>query len=226
MFRSKLIMSSLLVLAVALAGCGGGGGSKVKASALEPRLLPDSAIPGFTLERKLDWTDPVNLIGEGIQIPEVLHPSQAVAVIDRAHFEGAAGEILRKGSGLNANEVRIGVAKFKSAGDATTIRTWMHKQDLQQPCFSECAFSPQPTALAGAPGTQFVIQKAALPPPPPGAPAGAKPPPGVTGPANYLAEFTFGPYLYWVALQADQSAKGQVEAGIKAYYQRAKHEPV
>jgi hypothetical protein len=41
-------------------------------------------------------------------------------------------------------------------------------------------------------------------------------------PTNYLAEFTIGPYLQWVYLQADAKAKQQVAAGVKLYYEHAK----
>jgi hypothetical protein len=67
---------------------------------------------------------------------------------------------------------------------------------------------------------QYVVQTAAPPPPPPGAPKGAK----IVGgaPANYLAEFTRGPYLYWAALRgSDASAKREVDTGLKAYYHHA-----
>lgn len=218
-----LVLPVLVVFAAAVAGCG--GSSKVSSSSLRPRLLPASAVPGFGLERTLDWSDPVNLIGEGVQLPQVTHPTDAVKKFKDAHFEGAAGEVLRRGAGLNATEARLGVAKFKSADDALAVRSWMHSQDLQQPCFSECAFNPRAATVPGVPQLGFVIQTASAPPgPPPGAP---KPPAGArvaTGPnpANYLAEFTVGRYLYWIALGADSTAKTQVEAGIKAYYAHAK----
>ena len=220
------VVSSLVVLAV-LSGCG--GGDKVSSSSLAPRLLPASAIPGFVQERTFDWSDPVNLVGEGIAIPQNTRPSDALKKFQKSHLEGAAGEVLRRGAGLGATEVVVGVAKFKSDDDATTVKTWMHNQDLQQPCFSECAFAPRQTTVPGAPGMQFVVQTA---------PAVVRPLPGVKtkGPpkfahappeaANYLAEFTSGPYLYWADLRgSDVSAKRQVEAGLKAYYDHAKREP-
>src|SRR5260370_40846520 len=78
-----------------VAGCG--GQSKVSSTALMPRLAPESAAPGFHLERTLDWSDPTNLVGEGIRLPERTHPSQAVSEIHGAGFEGAAGEQLNQG---------------------------------------------------------------------------------------------------------------------------------
>jgi hypothetical protein len=220
------VVSSLVVLAV-LSGCG--GGDNVSSSSLDPRLLSASAIPGFVQERKLDWSDPVNLVGEGIAIPQNTHPSDAVKKFQKSHLEGAAGEVLRKGAGLGATEVVVGVAKFKSDGDATSVAKWMHNQDLQQPCFSECAFAPQQTTVPGAPGVQFVVQTApAVVRPLPGAKTKGprKLPHGLPQSANYLAEFTSGPYLYWADLRgSDSTAKRKVEAGLKAYYDHAKREP-
>src|SRR5205823_10768123 len=103
---------------------------------------------------------------------------------------------------------------------------WMHGQDLQQPCFSECAFSPTPLQLPGVPGSAAVVQTAAAPPPPP---AGARAPVGAapgSPPANYLAEFTIGPYLYWVWGQVDATPKNKTlfQEGLKLYYQHARQQ--
>jgi hypothetical protein len=227
MQRAKWLVPSVVLLAVAVAGCG--GTKHVKASSLEPRLLPSSAVPGFSLERKLDWSDPINLVAEGIQVPQAIHPSDAVARFNSAHLEGSAGEILKQGGGLDATEVHVGVAKFKSSADAASVRDWMHGLDLQQPCFSECAFSPRASTLAGVPGSRYVIQTAtSLPGPPPGVklpPNAPKLPANTPRPANYLAEFSIGPYLYWVSVSTNTSAKSRFEAGVKAYYQHVKQQP-
>jgi hypothetical protein len=210
-------LSLALFLVVAVAGCGGGGDSTVSASSLQPHLASATSVPGFKLERRLDWSDPVNLVSEGMFLPEATHPSQAVSEIKNAHFEGAAGEVLRQGSGFNATELNIGVAKFKSAADANAVRDWMHKQDLQQPCFVQCIFSPRPASIRGVPGARFVVQlPTGAPKPPPGAiPVGGGPQ------SNYLAEFTVGRYLHWVFLQASAKDKGEVVAGVKGYYAQA-----
>jgi hypothetical protein len=63
------------------------------------------------------------------------------------------------------------------------------------------------------------VQSGTARPLPPGAPKNAKlgPPP-----ANYMAEFTIGPYLYWAFLQGDASAQSRFEEGVALYYQHAK----
>jgi hypothetical protein len=205
-----------LVSVVLVAGCGGGD-SKVSASSLNPRLLPSSSLPGFRLERKLDLSDPVNLVGEGIALPEATHPSAAVKEFESAGVQGASGEVFKQGGGLDATEVHIGTARFGSGGNADKVRKWMHGQDLQQPCFSQCAFSPRPTRLPGVPNSAAVVQVATAPPAAP----------GVVAPANYRAEFTSGPYLYWVWFRGDASAKTKAEfvAGLKLYYRHAKQQP-
>jgi hypothetical protein len=202
----------LAALSLALvSGCGGGG--KVSATSLDPRLLAASSVPGFRLERTLDWSNPVNLVGEGVALPDITHPSAGVKEFQSAHLKGGAGEVLIRGGGLNASEIHIGVAKFDSTSDAAKVRSWMHGQDLQQPCFVVCAFKPQPMKLSGVPNSAAVVQTT----------AGGKP---GSGPANYRAEFTVGPYLYWVWLPGDASAKtkSRFETGLGRYYRHAKQQ--
>jgi hypothetical protein len=206
-----------LFAALAIAGCGGGGG-KVSAASLRSRLLPATAIPGFGLQRTLDWSDPVNLVGEGLRIPQRTRPREALSEFSGADFKGAVGEVLS--SGPNGTEVTIGVAKFSSEADANRVRDWMHREDLRQPCFSQCIFSPAAVTVAGSPGLRLVVQSSPPPPRPPGAPRGVKF--VAPAPANYHAEFTVGPYLYWASLTADSTAKTRFEEGMKLYYAHAK----
>ena len=225
----KLWLSAIAVLLIAgvAAGCGGSSG-KVPAASLTPRLLPPSSVPGFGLQRTLNWGDPVNLVGEGLALPQVTHPSTAVNAFRQAHLKGAAGEILVHGSGLEETAVQIGVAKFDSPADANKVRDWMHRQDLTQPCFSQCIFSPAPASIPGIPNLSMVVQSSHVPPPP-GPPPGVSLPPGVrrrasvaAPPASYFAEFTIGPYLYWALLHANSAAQSQFEAGVRLYYQHAR----
>lgn len=206
--RPWLLAALLLALVTA---CGGGG--KVSAKSLDPRLLPASAVPGFVLARRLDWSNPVDLVGEGVALAGFTHPSAGVTEFQSAHLKGAAGEVLSRGAGLNATEIHIGVAKFDSASDAAKARSWMHGQDLQQPCFTICAFRPQPMKLSGVPNSAAVVQTT----------TGGKP---GSGPANYRAEFTVGPYLYWVWFPGDASAKtkSRFETGLGRYYRHAKQQ--
>ena len=212
-----------------LAGCGSSG-NEVSAASLKPRLLP--APSGFHLLRTLDWSDPVNLVGEGLFLPEATHPSQAVKEIRDAGFRGAAGEDLNRG-GPTGDQIRTGVIKLKSDSAATKVRDWLHSQDLQQPCFAQCIFSPRNLAIAGIPGAKAVRQ---VPTggPPSGPPPGVKLPPGVTPPkgavapgsgppTRYLVEFTVGSYLYFASTEGTGSRAGaRFVAGAKRYYERVK----
>jgi hypothetical protein len=215
--RKRLFAVAILSAGFAITGCGGGG--KVSSASLQPRLLPGSAVPGFGLQRTLNWSDPVDLVGEGVALPQITHPSVAVKEFKDAHFRGATGEVLTSGSSFNATEVILGVAQFEGAADANRVRDWMHQEDLDQPCFSQCIFAPFPVTVSGIPSLRFVVQSSHAPPPPPGAPRGATVGPA---PANYLAEFTVGPYLYWAALHADSTARARFEQGVKLYYAHAK----
>jgi hypothetical protein len=211
LLRKCLLTLAVLPLAL-VTGCGGGGG-EVSAKSLDPRLLPVSSLPGFGLERRLDWTNPIDLVGEGVALPSATYPSAGVKEFQDAHLKGAAGEVLNRGVGLNANEIHIGVAKFDSASDAAGVRSWMHGQDLQQPCFTQCVFSPRSIKLPGVPNSTAVVQTT----------TGGKP---GSGPANYRAEFTVGPYLYWVWFQGDASdeTKKRFQSGLDLYYQHAKQQ--
>jgi hypothetical protein len=219
-------VAALLIIGV-VTGCGGSSG-KVSAASLNPRLLPASSVPGFGLQRTLNWSDPVNLVGEGLSLPQATHPSTAVKNFKEAHLQGAAGEILTHGSGLEENAAQIGVARFDTAADANKVRDWMHREDLTQPCFSQCIFSPAPATIAGIPNLSMVVQRSHLPAPP-GPPPGVKIPRGVSrraqvgpAPAGYFAEFTIGRYLYWAVLHADSTAQSPFEAGVRLYYQHAR----
>jgi len=204
--RASLLAVLLLAL---VTGCG--GGDKVSATSLEPRLFPASEVPGFGLAKTYDWGDPVNLVGEGVALSGLTQPSAGVDTFESAHLKGAAGELLTQGAGLDVSELHVGVAKLGSDSDAVEVRSWMHGQDLQQPCVTACVFKPQATKLSGVPDSSAVIQTTV------GGKAGS-------APANYRAEFTIGPYLYWVWFQGDSSAttKSRFETGISRYYQHAK----
>jgi hypothetical protein len=217
----------------ALTGCG--GTSKVSSASLMSRLAPESVAPGFHLVRTLDWSDPANLVGEGIHLPERTHPSQAIKVINGAGFEGAMGEQLNQG-GPTGQTITTGVMKLQSASDATKVRDFMHGQDLETPCFEQCIFSPVSLAIPGVPGAVGVRQ-------PPVGPAAAgptgpsprilaalrrqgikppTPPPGALSgpPTNYFVEFTIGPYLYFASING--GTQGQFIAGAKQYYEKVK----
>ena len=214
--RERSFVAVCACAGLVLAGCGSSGSSSsVSSASLRSHLLPSNSIPGFGLQRTLDWSDPVNLVGEGLFLPQATHPSTALKEFKDAHLRGASGQVFTTGPGLNETQVRVGVARFNSAADANRVRDWMHRQDLHQPCFSQCIFAPGQVTVSGIPSLRMVIQTSHVPPPPKGAPPGAR---VSGGPTNYLAEFTVGPYLYWTILQADPTAKAKFEEGVKGYY--------
>jgi hypothetical protein len=216
--KRQLLVGACVCLVVALAGCGDSGGGKVSSASLQSRLLPASSVPGFGLQRTLDWSDPINLVGQGLSLPQVTRPSVAVNEFKDAQLRGSAGEVLATGAGVNATEAVVGVARFKSESDANRVRDWMHTQDLHQPCFGQCIFAPGPVSVQGIPSLRFVVQSSHAPPLPPGSPRGAR----VAAPANYLAEFTVGPYLYWAVLHGESGAQPRFEQSLKRYYAHAK----
>jgi hypothetical protein len=222
--KGGLFAVAALGATLAVAGCGGSE-KEVSAASLRPRLLPTSVVLpfGFALQRTQDWSDPVNLVGEGFQIPQRTRPSEAVGEFTGAHLEGSAGETFTRGGAMNQSELVVGVAKFASAADAERVRDWMHRENLKQPCYSQCIFAPASVTLHGLPGVRLAVQSAKAPVLPPGAPPQAKAHPP-SGPANYGAEFTVGPYLYWAGLRADSRAQSRFEQGVKLYYARAQQQ--
>jgi hypothetical protein len=208
-----------VVVPAVLAGCGGGGGKTVSSSSLHPRLLP--SIAGLRFERSFDWRDPVDLVGQGIAIPQATAPSRAVKEFQDAGYRGAAGVAFTP-RGQPEPETIEAVAQLRSSADARKVLTWLHGQDLQQPCFSQCIFQPRSIAIRGVPGAEGVAQVPGQQPLPPGArklPSGA----ASGGPqTNLIAEFTIGPYLYYARTQADRREQPRFVAGVKLAYTRAK----
>jgi hypothetical protein len=228
--KGILMVVAASVVAAGLGGLTGcGSDSKVSASSLKPRLLPASLTPGFHMLRTFDWSDPVNLVSEGIFLPELTHPSEAVKEVRGADFQGAAGEQLNRG-GPTGSDIRTGVVKFKSASGAEKVRDWMHREDMQQPCFAQCIFTPRNLALSGVPGAEAVQQVPSVQPPgtpPPGVklPPGVRVPrvlPGSGPPTRYLAEFTIGHYLYFLRTEGNAAARAKFVSGTQQYYKRVK----
>jgi hypothetical protein len=226
----KRVLLGLCCLCACLevAACGSGG--KVSSASLQPRLLSASSVPGFAIQRKFDWSDPVNLVGEGLALPARTRPSEAVREFTGARYRGAAGEVIANGISVEATEVRLGVARFDSSADANRVRDWMHGEDLKQPCFQQCIFAPGNVPVTGIPAARFVVQTSHRPSgPPPGVriPRGVRVPSTVgQAPSNYLAEFTVGPYLYWVILEGAPGAQAKFEQGLRLYYAHARQSGV
>jgi hypothetical protein len=211
-----------LATAAGLAACGGGSSGKVSSAALEDRLLPASSVPGYRQQRTFDWSDSVNLVGEGLVLPESTHPSEGVKTFHDAGLKGAAGERFAQGKPPDESYLTIGVLKLKSAKAARKARDWMHGQDLLQPCFSACIFSPRNLRIPGVPTATAVQQTPTLSPPGvkslrPG--AKAVPPPGVQGPpTHYLVEFTTGRYLYFFNGDGSRRDARKVVTTTQGYY--------
>ena len=82
---------TMATLAIGLAGCGGDDDGTSPAS-LNSQLLPASQFPGFKIERKFEWDNPIDLVAQGLNVPEATPPSQAVKAFEDAGFEAGVGE--------------------------------------------------------------------------------------------------------------------------------------
>ena len=209
-----------LVVVVLLAGCGSGS-ETVSSTSLQPRLLPATSLPPvpvgsnvlrFEVERTFDWSDPVNLVGQGLFLPAFTRPSVAVAHFTDAHLRGAVGEELGAGGEKGAHAT-VGVALFKSEADANRVREWMHHQDLQQPCFTECIYTPGSVTVPGIPSARVVVQTSKVPSKPGGSSSEDE--------ANYLAEFSVGPYLYWTWTHGETRSQPLFLEAVRLYHAHA-----
>ena len=98
---AKLGILTLATLAIGLVGCGGDDDGTSPAS-LNSQLLPASQVPGFKIERKFEWDNPIDFVAQGLHLPEATPPSQAVKTFEDAGFEAGAGEqfVAAKGNPL------------------------------------------------------------------------------------------------------------------------------
>ena len=221
---SLLIMAWGAVALIGPTGCGSDS-NEVSAASLQPRLFPVSFAPGFHQLRTFDWSDPVNLVGEGLFLPEATHPSEAVKKIRSEGFKGATGEELNRG-GPEGDHIGTGVMKFESDSGAEKVRDWLHGKDLQQPCFVQCIYNPRNLAIAGIPGVKAVEQvpNAAANKPPPGVklPPGAKIPAGAGPPTHYFMGYPIGPYVYFASTEGSAGTKARFVKATQRYYNRVK----
>jgi hypothetical protein len=228
---SRALGVPAIVAALLSAGCGGGSSSSESSSSsssIKGHLLPASVTPQFRVQRTLNWSDAVDVVGEGLALPEAVHPSSVVNWLKDNGYVGGRGEVLVKGAPPNETEIRTGFIKFGSPDQARKAQTYLNKLALQQPCFTACVFSPRQVKLAGLSNVTMVEQLDRSKPPP-GArklpPGGASrlPPGAVVGPpANFAFEFTSGPYVYFANLAASAGFLHQIEAGARAYYAQVK----
>ncbi len=139
--------------------------------------------------------------------------SQAIAAIDRAGFEAAAGQLLAPVVvDLTAYSE---VAKFDSDSGASKALDDLHAQDLLRPC-SSCGVIARPLVVSGIPNAKGAHQaprtgKASL--------SGAGQPF-----ERYVVEFTIGPYLFLgkVTGQPGLVPAGLFTGGMKSFYEYAR----
>lgn len=158
----------------------------------------------------------MNLVSEGVHLPEITQPSSGVKIFTDAGLKGAAGERFASGTPPDESDVTVGVVKLKSPSAATAARDWMHDQNLQQPCFTACIYSPRNLPIPGVPTATAVQQVPNIPPPVGG---------GQGPPTHYLVEFTVGPYLYFAASDGSRSDARKVVAATQGFYQGVRKLP-
>src|SRR2546423_14517344 len=95
--RTAVLLALVALATMSLAACG--SDTAVSSASLKPQLLKASAVPGYGLQRTLDLNDPVNLVGQGIFLPERTQPSAAGKGMKKGGPRGAAREGVWRGGG-------------------------------------------------------------------------------------------------------------------------------
>jgi hypothetical protein len=212
--RTAILVATATGL-VAVAGCGSSDDNGTDPASLKPRLLPAAQFPpGYRLERPFEWDNPIDAAVEGMSLPQATAPSEAVDVLEKAGFDAGAGEHLSTKQGENGPHIGTFVYKVGSADEARDVQAFMHKQDLQQPCYQVCSEAPSELKVSGIPGVTAVKQI-----PQKHLPKNAPPPFD-----HYIVEFTDGSYVY-VGETFDGPHKvspTEFEKGARAYYSHVK----
>jgi hypothetical protein len=209
----KLALGAPFILAVALMGCGGNDDS-VSPASLKGHLPPAYDLAGFKVERELGWDNPIDLVAQGLPLPESTPPSRAVEVFEDAGFEAGAGErlVVAKGNEFEGPEAGVAVVQLGSDDEARDALDYIRKEGLKQPCFAVCSVEGREFAVPGIPGAKGVHLTPLRQPP-----ADAPPPFEAYG-----VGFTIGPRLYLTNSggHPGQVNKSWVLAGAKALYER------
>ena len=137
-------------------GCGDNGEKKVSAGELKSRLLPPSQVHGFTLYRPFEWDNSIDLVVQGIPMPEATPPSDGVHAADDAGFEVGAAEELR--TLKQPPGITIEALKLKSHKGAERLLDFVHNEGLKLPCYASCGELPSDMPVPGIPGAQGIQQ--------------------------------------------------------------------
>ena len=155
---AKLGILTLATLAIGLAACGGDDDGTSPAS-LNSQLLPASQVPGFKIERKFEWDNPIDFVAQGLHVAgEPLLPSLAVKTFEDAGFEAGVGEklVAAKGNQFEGPHGAVEVVQLGSDDDAREALDYVRKEALKQPCFAVCSVDAKEFAVAGIPGAKGV----------------------------------------------------------------------
>jgi hypothetical protein len=211
LIKALAILGALGAMLVAAAGCGDDdGGDDVPLAELKSHL-PTADDLGLESEREFEWDNATDFVVQGFVLPEATPPSELVAAIDDAGFQGAAGTHLADPP--RPGGARIGVAQFDSDEGAIQARDFLHEQDLKQPCLAACAVSPEEYKLDEIPDSTAVHH----------APSKGELPPGLSPVEAYHGEFVVGSQLYVVQMDSAPSPALEVEFNrvVEALYEAA-----
>ncbi len=221
MIRQRARQFSLLpclvavtVFGISLPGCGGDDDEPEGPSpeSLEGLLPPASQLGPLNLQATLTWDNAIDLVVQGVVLPEATAPSDAVAQIEDAGFVAGAGEILMpRGDGSPVNAT---VAAFDSTEGVAQAQEYLHTQDLEQPCAAACAVSPVELPIKDIPDATAVHH----------VPVEGELPPGVHPFEGFAIEFPIGENLFYASASAGpgEIPVSTFERGAANFYRYAK----
>lgn len=210
----RAVLGLSVLCTVGLVGCGGGDDDDTSPASLRSQLLPVSELPGFKIERKFDWDNPIDFVHEGLPLPESTPLSEAVEAIEDAGFEAGVGEsiVIAKGNRFDGPHWTVDVTQLGSDDKAREALDFVRKEALKPPCFGVCSVNGQEFAVTGIPGAKGMQLDPQRNPPP------DAPPPF----AARSIVFTTGSRLYLVNMvgEPQQVKKSEVLRAAKALYER------
>ena len=212
MLSVRRIAPAALLLTAALAGCGDGDADTSPAS-LRGQLASASELRGFKSERKFDWDNAIDFVGQGlVAMPQSTPPSEAVAAFENAGFQAGAGEgfVAAEGPPFEGPHAAVAVVMLGSDEKARDALEYVRREALKQPCFAVCSVSARDFAVSGIPGAKGVHLTPLKDPPP------EAPPPFEA----YTVAFTTGPRLYVVNMDGapGQAKKSEAVGTAEALY--------
>jgi hypothetical protein len=136
-------------------GCASEVDRKATPDELRSVLIRASSVPGFRLQRTLLWDKPVDVVFEGLRLPESTHRSHVARFLEKQGFQAGAGQWLTDDRGAL---LRVAAIELGSISGARNLHGYVHQEALEQPCWGVCGERASGFTVPGMPGSSGVRQ--------------------------------------------------------------------